>query len=113
VTPLGVTGTGLAAGYGSIWVAAQAPVTDQMALWRLEPSTARVIQTIPFGTLRPGYPPTLAVALGDGAVWVANFDNGNLVRVDPDTGTVVRTIHLGGHPSGIAFGANRVWVTVS
>jgi DNA-binding beta-propeller fold protein YncE len=113
VTTLGVIGTGLAVGYGSVWVAAEAPYGPQMALWRLDPTTARLMQTIPFGTPRPGYPPTLAIALGGGAVWVATFDDGNLVRVNPYTGTVVSTIHLGGHPSGIAFGANRVWVTVS
>ena len=113
VTTLGVIGTGIAAGYGSVWVAAEAPYGPQMALWRLDPTTARLMQTIPFGTPRPGYPPTLAVALGGGSVWVATFDDGNLVRVNPYTGTVLKTIHLGGHPSGVAFGANRVWVTVS
>ena len=34
-------------------------------------------------------------------------------RLDPATGNVVETIRIGGHPSGIAVGANRVWVTVS
>jgi DNA-binding SARP family transcriptional activator/streptogramin lyase len=113
VTTLGVIGTSIAVGYGSVWVAAEAPYGPQMALWRLEPTTNRLMQTIPFGTSRPGYPPTLAVALGGGSVWVATFDDGNLVRVNPYTGTVLKTIHLGGHPSGVAFGANRVWVTVS
>jgi DNA-binding beta-propeller fold protein YncE len=113
VTTLGVSGPSIAAGYGSVWVAAEAPYGPQMALWRVDPTTARLMQTIPFGTPRPGYPPTLAVTLGGGSVWVATFDDGNLVRVNPYTGAVVKTIHLGGHPAGVAFGANRVWVTVS
>ena len=33
--------------------------------------------------------------------------------VDPETGVVKATIHLGHHPFGVAFGANRIWVTVS
>jgi YVTN family beta-propeller protein len=84
-----------------------------MALWRLDPTNGRVAQTIPFGNPRPGYPPTMTVALGGGAIWVATYDDGKLVRINPQTGDVVATIHIGGHPSGVAFGANRVWVTVS
>ena len=48
-----------------------------------------------------------------GNVWVANYDEGTIVRVDPRTGDVVSTIKVGGHPSGIAVGHGRVWVTVS
>ena len=48
------------------------------------------------------------VAVGGGC-----FDAGTVTRVDPATGNVVATIRIGGHPSGIAVGANRVWVTVS
>jgi len=48
-----------------------------------------------------------------GDLWVTNFDAGTLVRVDPRSGVVKATIHLGHHPFGVAFGANRIWVTVS
>jgi YVTN family beta-propeller protein len=44
---------------------------------------------------------------------VTNFDAGTLVRVDPRSGVVKATIHIGHHPFGVAFGANRIWVTVS
>ena len=30
-----------------------------------------------------------------------------------ERGVVKATIHLGHHPFGVAFGANRIWVTVS
>jgi hypothetical protein len=35
------------------------------------------------------------------------------VRVDSKTNVVKATIRIGHHPFGIAFGANRIWVTVS
>jgi len=72
-----------------------------------------VIGTTAFGKKLAGYPPTLDAASGEGAVWVANYDEGTIVRVDPRTGDVVSTIKVGGHPSGIAVGHGRVWVTVS
>jgi streptogramin lyase len=50
---------------------------------------------------------------GAGDIWVTSFDAGTLVRVDPRSGVVKATIHLGHHPFGVAFGANRIWVTVS
>ena len=44
---------------------------------------------------------------------MTSYDAGTVTRIDPVTGNVVATIPIGGHPSGIAVGANRVWVTVS
>ena len=78
----------------------------------VRPVTARVTQTTTLGKV-VGYPPTLDIAFGEGAVWVASFDAGTVARLDPASGNVVTTIRIGGHPFGIAFGANRVWVTVS
>jgi YVTN family beta-propeller protein len=111
-TSLGVIPTALAVGDGSIWVAAPDPFDPHAAVWRLDPVTARVTQTTKLGKV-VGYPPTLDIAFGEGAVWVASYDAGTVTRVDPATGDVVATIRIGGHPSGIAVGANRVWVTVS
>jgi YVTN family beta-propeller protein len=72
----------------------------------------RLVQTIDVG---PGltYLPTLELTAGAGALWVTNYDAGTVVRVDPTSGTVTSTIKVGGHPFGIAFGDNRIWVTVS
>jgi YVTN family beta-propeller protein len=111
-TSIGVIPTALAIGDGSIWVAAPAPSGPHAAVWRLEPVTARVTQTTTLGKI-VGYPPTLEIAFGEGAVWVASYDAGTVTRLDPATGNVIATVQIGGHPSGIAVGANRVWVTVS
>jgi YVTN family beta-propeller protein len=109
---IGVIPTALAIGGGSIWVAAPAPYGSHAAVWRFDPITARVTQTTTLGKV-VGYQPTLEIAFGEGALWVASFDAGTVTRVDPANGNVVATIRIGGHPSGIAVGANRVWVTVS
>jgi hypothetical protein len=62
-----------------------------------------------------GYDP-LAVAAGAGAVWVAakNATNEVLLRVDPSTGSVLRTVRLaGGDAPSIAVGDGAVWVLQS
>lgn len=50
------------------------------------------------------------IAVGGGSVWVGNRDDETLLRIDPRTRTVVRTIGLSIVPSGIAVGAGSVWV---
>jgi virginiamycin B lyase len=53
-----------------------------------------------------------AVAIGTGAVWVANTGDGTLARIDPATNEVVETIEIGNAPAGIAVADGFVWVTV-
>lgn len=60
---------------------------------------------------------------GAGAIWVAHFHTGAVSRVDPRTGRTTATTHLrfakpittsgrpGFEPSGISFGAGRLWVS--
>ena len=52
------------------------------------------------------------VAVGAGAVWVANSRDGTVSRIDPQSKKVVATIHVGGSLRGIAVGAGAVWVSV-
>jgi DNA-binding SARP family transcriptional activator/streptogramin lyase len=106
---LGVIPTALTAGYGSVWVGSSAG--PRLVVWRLNPATVRVEQTITVGATR-SFIATVDVALGMGSVWATNYDQGTLVRIDPRSGDVTDTIHLGGHPRGIAVGAERVWVAV-
>jgi len=49
------------------------------------------------------------VAVGEGAVWVANTQHGTVARIDPATRKVT-TIKVGQTPSGVAVGAGAVWV---
>jgi DNA-binding beta-propeller fold protein YncE len=96
---------------GSVWVGAENPTGFGAAIFRLQEQTARVFQTTTLGGT--GYPPSVDVAGGDGSIWVAFYDKGEVDRLAVKTGEVVARIHVGGHPSGIAVGEGKVWVTVS
>ena len=61
----------------------------------------------------PGRSTPSGIAVGAGAVWVANNFGGTVSRIDPKTDTVVDTIHVGNGPSGVAVGYGSVWVTNS
>ena len=54
-----------------------------------------------------------AIALGAGAVWVADSLDDAVVRIDPATRAVTTTIPVGRRPSGVAVGAGSVWVANS
>ncbi len=51
-----------------------------------------------------------AVAVGEGAVWVANGLAGEVSRIDATTNEVVQTIPVGNSPTAVAFGQGAVWV---
>ncbi len=55
----------------------------------------------------------MSVAVGAGAVWVANSADGTVSRIDPATNTVTATITLGGEPVAVAVSGTTVWVAVA
>ena len=78
----------------------------------IDQQTMRVTQTITVGkSVR--YLQGMEIAAGGGSLWVTNYELGTVVRVDPGSGTVKATIKVRRSPFGIAFGADRVWVTVT
>lgn len=53
------------------------------------------------------------VAVGAGALWVSNFNEENVSRIDPDTNRVALTIPLSGMPGDLAVGdAGEVWAAI-
>ena len=62
------------------------------------------------GATLVGSGPTHLVA-GEGAIWVANFDDETLSKLDPSTGEELRRISAEGTPTGLASGAGAVWMT--
>jgi streptogramin lyase len=98
----------IAAGDGAVWV------VTQQSLWRLDPATNRFL-----GSIRPGPRAQGPVAAGAGAVWIMSFTDRALLRLDPESGTVAKTIPLGPliYPlnawHGIAVGEGAVWVAVT
>jgi DNA-binding beta-propeller fold protein YncE len=93
---------GVAVGAGSVWVVGD---TRDPTLWRVDPTTQRVIATIPL----PFAPRD--VAAGSRGIWLVNRRDDAVVRVDPRTNRFAATIRVGRSPSAVAIGEGEVWVS--
>ena len=71
----------------------------------VNPRTGEIVADVPIG----GRP--VGIAVGAGAVWVANADDQTVSRIDPKTRKVAETIGLGTDVTDIAYGFGAVWVT--
>jgi YVTN family beta-propeller protein len=97
----GLSVRSIAVGSGSVW----ATVADSSDLAEIDARTARVRRrvSIPAAHLD-------ALAVGAGAVWVADAFDGTLWRVEPGAKITTKTIDVGAGVDGVAVGAGRVWV---
>jgi YVTN family beta-propeller protein len=77
------------------------------SLAAIDARSDRIVGVVPVGA-RPG-----AVASGSGSLWVANLDDQNISRIDPGTLRTLRTITVGGPPTGITATPAGVWVVES
>ena len=82
-----------------MWVSSAS--TGQLLL--VDARTNSVTQSVPIGNGPQG------VAVGGGAVWVANTPDGTVSRFDPRTGRISK-VAVGESPTGVAVGAGQVWV---
>jgi YVTN family beta-propeller protein len=74
-------------------------------MYRVDPRTGRVVALVPIQGAQP-----LAVAAGEGSVWVL-LDNGILLVVDPDRDEVRTSVPLPTrHPRTLAVAGGAVWV---
>ena len=73
-------------------------------VFRVEPREGVVANTITVGD------GPVALAVGEGAVWVANRQDATVSRIDPATDAVTDTIPVGKGPTAIAVGEGAVWV---
>ena len=101
-------------GEGSVWVAARPgfrccppEAVGSGTLTRIDPETDLVEVTIRVD----GEP--AALAIGEGAIWIADPATRSVIRVDPSRDEVVDRIPVGAQPRGIAVGHGVVWVSVS
>ena len=69
----------------------------------IDPGTNRVVASIPVGS-KP-----VAIAAGEGSVWVGDARDGTITRVDPETRKVVKTIGIGAPVVDLATGLGAVW----
>jgi virginiamycin B lyase len=95
--------SGLAIGFGSLWV----PNCGDKTLVRVSLKDAKVEATLPFGV-----PDSEGgIASGAGSIWVMTDKNGTLTRIDPDTNKAVAEISVAPGSYTVAFGENAVWIT--
>jgi peptide/nickel transport system substrate-binding protein len=73
----------------------------------IDTTSGGVVGQVPLG-VRSGQ-----VAVGEGAVWVANAEQGTVSRVDPAARRVVERIPVGREPAGVVAAGGAVWVANS
>jgi YVTN family beta-propeller protein len=103
----------VAAGEGAVWVA---NLSDDTVI-RIEPRLRGDSPLLHGETLdvvariRVGRAPT-DVAVGEGSVWVVNYLDGTVSRIDSATNEVADTFKVGPYPNHVAVGEGSVWVTL-
>jgi virginiamycin B lyase len=95
--------SGLASGFGSIWV----PSCGAHALVRVDPQIGKILAQIPASPADSEG----GVTTGDGSIWLATNKNGLLVRVDPQTNKVVAKIQIPAGSYVPAFAEGAIWIT--
>jgi len=98
--------SGLAAGFGSVWV----PLCGERALVRLDAETGKITATIRTGVADPEG----SIVTGAGSVWLMMDKRGTLGRFDPAANRLATEIRLPAGSYGMAFGpagTEALWVT--
>jgi DNA-binding SARP family transcriptional activator/streptogramin lyase len=104
--PLGRQTTAIAYGYGSAWIGTYDPRHLTAWLSRVRPGSDRS-ESLGLETEDGAGP--LAVAVGEGSVWVVT-SRGNLLRIDPKGLQIIHRIQMSGEqPTLLAVGAGSVW----
>jgi streptogramin lyase len=85
-------------GVSSIWIVSDARGT----LTRIDPESNAAVADVPLGAK------ALAIAFGQGALWVAT-EKDELLKINPYTVVTSEIIKVGKSPRSIAFGEGAVW----
>src|SRR5579864_1684239 len=95
--------SGLAAGFGSLWV----PNCGDKTVSRVDLRTGQVTATwaTTIGNSEGG------VAIGAGSFWMMTDAHGTLARIDPATNAVTTVVHIAPGSYAVAFGNDAVWIT--
>jgi DNA-binding SARP family transcriptional activator len=97
----GVRALSIAAGEGEVWI-----INDQGEVVEIDPRTNVASKPIPVAAES-----LTALAVGAGAVWIADPVGGSVWRIDPDPKPILGTIRLEVGVHGVAFGEGAVWAT--
>ena len=102
------TPTGLAAGYGALWIVNHRTA----AVTRFDPRTGRAVATIGVRLPHEGtFEGPTEIAAGLGGVWVSQPSEDVVTRIDPGTNRLVARVHLprNSEPETLAVGAGSIW----
>ncbi len=72
---------------------------------KIDAKTGRVLATIP----APGGGGDSGLAWAEGTLWVGQYRNRKIYQVDPETGSVLRTIESNRFVNGVTWVAGRPW----
>jgi glutamine cyclotransferase len=72
---------------------------------KIDPRTGRVLATIP----APGGGGDSGLAWAEGALWVGHYRDRTIHQVDPDTGTILRTIQSNRFVTGVTWVDGELW----
>jgi DNA-binding SARP family transcriptional activator/DNA-binding beta-propeller fold protein YncE len=90
----------IASGAEAIWV------SGREQIWRIDPGTAAVTQTIRVGQRLMG------LRVAEGVVWAADNGGGEVIRIDPGTGLVAGSVPVGHAPTDLVWTEGTIWVSV-
>ncbi len=90
-----------AVGFGNVWVANAGNGTVTVV-----PLTSEKIETIGLDD-EPS-----AIATGDGYVWVVSARSGRVIRIDPKTKQVTKTVRLANPPLWVLANSGRVYLEI-
>ncbi|HJP65636.1 MAG TPA: protein kinase [Actinomycetota bacterium] len=93
---------GVAVGEEAVWIRSNGAVAS---LIRVDPATERVVAHVQLPGGADGF------AVGGGSVWVTDSTNDTLIKFDPASNSISRTIPVGPNPQGITVDpGGAVWV---
>jgi glutamine cyclotransferase len=72
---------------------------------KIDPATGAVIASIP----APGHGGDSGLAWADGSLWVGQYRDRKIHRIDPQTGKILRTIESDRFVTGVTWVDNELW----
>jgi DNA-binding beta-propeller fold protein YncE len=93
---------------GSVWVTISRPDNQHGYLIRIDPHTDRIIAKVPVGQ------EPIGIAVSPHAIWIANYQDGTLSKIDPATNRVVGApLSVGDNPDAALYAYGALWVADS
>ena len=72
---------------------------------KIDPASGRVLASIP----APGHGNDSGLAWAEGSLWVGEYRNRKIHRIDPDTGVVLRSIESNRFVTGVTWVDGELW----